>query len=109
MNNVIYISGPMSGLPNYNFDAFDRAEEIIRARGDLPMNPAQLGRKWCAENGYREMTEAEYKKILDTCLRNVRYCHGIYLLKGWENSYGAKQELMTAIYNGKKVELQTNE
>lgn len=44
--NKIYIARPMTGLPNYNFEAFDNAERTLKARGLEPMNPANIWRKW---------------------------------------------------------------
>ena len=60
----VYISGPMSGLENYNFEAFDNAAKYIRDRGDIAVNPAIRGKEWVARNGNRKMTEAEYNRIL---------------------------------------------
>lgn len=103
---TIYISGPMSGLENFNFDAFDKAEELIRRRGDIVINPAKRGKEWVAKNGNRDMTEAEYNRILLDCLDDVRRCDCIYLLKGWEASNGARRELQVALINKKNVEVE---
>lgn len=39
----IYLSGPMSGHKNWNFDAFFRAEEALRSVGFKVINPAAHG------------------------------------------------------------------
>ena len=103
---TIYISGPMSGRDNFNFDAFDNAAKIIRDRGDIAVNPATRGKEWVAKNGNREMTEAEYNRILLECLDDVRRCDSIFLLKGWEASKGARRELQVALINKKDVEVE---
>lgn len=102
----VYISGPMSGLENYNFEAFDNAAKFIRDRGDIAVNPATRGKEWVAKNGNREMTEGEYRRMIIDGLNDLRSCDKIYLLKGWENSKGAKEELSVALINKKEVEVQ---
>lgn len=38
---TIYISGPMSGYPNKNYDAFNQAAEALRGKGFRVLNPAE--------------------------------------------------------------------
>ena len=102
----VYISGPMSGFENYNFEAFDNAAKYIRDRGDIAVNPASRGKEWVAKNGNREMTDNEYRRIMIDCLNDLRSCDAIFLLKGWEKSKGAKQELSVALINKKEVEVE---
>lgn len=104
--NRIYIAGPMTGLPNYNFEAFDNAEKILKARGLEPMNPANIGRKWLIENSHREPNESEYQDILRQDKELLNQCSMIYLLRGWEKSRGAKIELRHALNLGLEVELE---
>lgn len=103
-SKLIYISGPMSGLPGLNFDAFDNAAKVLQARGDSVCNPADRGREWINKNGNRPMSEPEYRRILIDCCNDIHKCDGIYLLKGWENSRGAKQELCLALIRQIKIE-----
>ena len=105
-NNKIYIAGPMTGLPNYNFEAFDRAATRLSARGFDVKNPADVGRKWLAEHEYREPNKSEYQELLNAGRAMLRECKTIYLLRGWQNSNGALGELSYALILGARVELE---
>jgi len=39
-NRRVYIAGPMSGYPRFNYAAFDRAEQQLAAMGLEPVSPA---------------------------------------------------------------------
>lgn len=86
---TLYLAGPMTGYPDNNFPAFDAAEAKIIARGDEPISPAQLDRKFGFCSHAREYAIRDTAAIL-------KECHGIYLLKGWENSLGAAAEFFLA-------------
>lgn len=42
----IYISSKMTGLPDFNFPAFDKKTEELRTMGFEVLNPAEIGRKY---------------------------------------------------------------
>lgn len=105
-NKRVYIAGPMTGLPNYNFAAFDHAAECLKARGLDPQNPAEIGRKWLAEHEHKEPNESEYQELLNAGRAMLRGCGTIYLLNGWQNSRGALSELSYALILRLKVELE---
>lgn len=76
----VYLAGPMSGLPEYNYPAFFHAAELLRERGLIVENPAEHAQRnpqpsW---NGY--MRQA-LKLMLD--------CEQLFLLPGWGRSVGA--------------------
>lgn len=76
----IYIAGPMTGYPGYNRTAFfSKAKELMEV-GHIVLNPALLPAGLC---------ESEY---MDICLAMVRSANAVYLLKGWEESVGARAE-----------------
>lgn len=105
-NKKVYIAGPMTGLPNYNFAAFDRAAECLKARGLEPQNPAEIGRKWLIDNAHKEPNASEYQDLLTKGRELLRQCGRIYLLRGWEKSKGAKSELSYALILRLQVELE---
>ncbi len=54
----VYVAGPMAGITDHNFPAFDAAAEKIAAAGMDPISPANLSRRVCAEAA---STSARYR------------------------------------------------
>lgn len=81
----VYIAGPMSGLPDFNYPAFFKAADDLKAAGYEPINPARQrpdvphqGAKWI-----------DYMRL---SLRDIADADGIALLPAWEDSRGARIE-----------------
>ena len=92
----VYVSGPMRGYPDFNYQAFNAATERLRGLGCEVVNPVDIGsRHGTAEeiNASPELVE----KVLRADLAAVAGCDTIYLLKGWERSDGARRELGVAL------------
>lgn len=103
----IYIAGPMRGLPEYNYPAFNAAAAKLRADGWTVENPVELG----AYLGTPDEINADEKRLnlLMAYERSiVGLCDAIYLLRGWENSEGARLELRTALNLNLQVMLEQN-
>lgn len=86
----VYISGPISGNKFYKQD-FERAEEDLRSEGYEPVNPAAV---------YEEGMCMTYKEYIDNDLELLAKCDGIYMLRGWRGSKGARLEHQYAITTG---------
>lgn len=120
----IYISGPMTGMPDSNISAFNAAAERLRAEGHFVINPTNLSAMFGTSEEIEKSFSALYglpkeevfkraiffpidtilaKSIMDADLAAVRSCDAIYLLRGWESSRGAKKELAEAIKYGLEV------
>lgn len=82
----LYLSGPMTGLPELNFPAFHAAAAALRARGWDVVNPAELNPDGAMP--WHMCMRADIKALCD--------CDFIVLLPGWERSQGAALELHIA-------------
>lgn len=130
----VYVSGPMTGRPGYNYPAFDAAEGRLVAQGHFVVNPAcisvQFGNTDVVAHSFGVLYSIEDKTkdggriddyafgkelkerarlaqaIIDADLAAVRSCDAIYLLRGWETSRGAKKELAEAIAHGLTIMLE---
>lgn len=82
---VIYISGPITGDPEYR-KAFDKAEAELTAAGYIALNPAKLP---------EGMTPERYMRI-DLAMLDA--ADAIYMLNRGEWSKGASLELSYCFY-----------
>lgn len=82
----IYIAGPMTGLPDYNFPAFNEVAARLRAAGHRVENPAENG----APEGER------YVDYLRRALAQLLLCEEVRVLPGWQRSRGASLEVRIA-------------
>lgn len=82
---IVYVSGPMSGMPGLNFPAFHRAADRLRARGYTVINPAEMDE---AEPGVQH----EWHEYLRRDIKALADCTHIFMLSGWEKSKGARLE-----------------
>ena len=72
---LIYISGPMTGLPELNFPAFHRAEALLRAEGWQTVNPATLNPDPAAS--WEECMRTDIRAICD-CTHMAMYEAGTF-------------------------------
>lgn len=108
--DYVYCASAMRGVPEFNFPAFDRAAERLRADGFIVFNPADRDRA----TGFDPsgMTGNEDLAAMGFCLREALHADTswiclfathIYMLKGWEKSSGARAEHALALALGLQV------
>ena len=96
MKNTIYIAGPMRGKENNNETAFFNAEKRLNRRGFTVINPLTIGRGIASDEVIA--SDADFlRNVMRFERMLIRFCDAIYMLEGWQDSQGAKAELVTAI------------
>lgn len=83
-----YLSGPMSGLPEFNFPAFQSAVDDLRGRGMTVRSPHEKG---------SEGSGMSWESYLREDIGLMLECSALILLPGWPSSKGAKLELSIAL------------
>jgi hypothetical protein len=105
----IYLAGPMSNIPEFNFPAFNAAAEKLRADGHFVFNPAERDierhggvdiSKGNATGSQDHAVKAYNFSLADALIDDLTFimrdCTAIALLPGWEHSAGANLEFATA-------------
>jgi hypothetical protein len=82
---TIYLSGPMTGRPNFNAEEFAKYAEKFRAKGWEVLSPPEL------DGGDYSQKYEEYI-IRDLIVLIQKRPTGVYLLPGWWKSRGAMLE-----------------
>lgn len=106
----VYISGPMTGYPQYNAPAFAEAADWATAQGWTAVNPHDVrpAHDGPCPDGERIPTldgaeSHPYGCFMRADLAAMLTCDTIVLLPGWEASPGANAELDVATICGLKV------
>ena len=90
----LYLAGPMSGLPDFNYPTFDRYAKLLREKEFEVFNPAE------AHNGE---TGLPLSKYFETDLPEVCRADAVAVLPGWRDSKGASIEVDLARHLGKTI------
>lgn len=101
MKHTVYISGPMTGLPECNYPAFNEAAEKLRRNGHDVINPAVTG---ILDTAHLE--KPTWHDFMISAINRMRTATAIVQLPGHEHSAGARMESIAAEYMGlERVEL----
>lgn len=104
----VYLAGPMSGRPMFNFPMFDAVAAMLRAQGWAVVSPAELDSPAIREAAMASSDGAPMGNVDGEAVtwgmflaRDVAVVAdqsaGVMLLPGWEESRGAKLEAFTAL------------
>ncbi len=118
----IYVSGPMRGIPDFNFPAFDAKAAELRGMGHYVFSPADNDRRRFGDDAFKPglnptgndpthaarlgMTDLQMRRLLlgDDMAFICQHAERVIMLPGWENSKGAMAERALAIALGIEVE-----
>lgn len=105
----VYISGPISGKPNQNREAFESAASMLLRHKFVPVNPICIPptHKYgtpCTGNVVQRHPDDpisitdrhRYGCYMKADIRELLDCDAIMLLRGWNDSEGANTEVAVA-------------
>lgn len=87
---TIYVAGPITGLPEFNYPAFRSAGGQLERRGFAVLNPVD------AEKHNDTGRPQQWDWYMRHALRMVLEADALALLPGWEKSAGATLEFYVA-------------
>ena len=107
----IYVAGPMTGIPMFNFPMFSAVTAELRRDGHEVISPAEEDPEemqqaaWSSPDGVLHDGKLAGHTWGETLARDVKLLadHGvecIYLLPGWERSKGARLEAFVGLLCG---------
>lgn len=88
MGKVIYIEGPIIGVPKY-WEAFEKVDDDLTSRGYTVLNPARLPE------------DLDNSKALNIRLAMLAQADAVFVLPNWASSRGAALEISYSTYIGK--------
>jgi len=90
--DIVYISGPMSGLPDFNKPKFREIEHALQhLYGCIVLSPARH------PDGLAHSQYMEYARL------DVQHSTAVLFLDGHEDSIGANIEMILARYHKKQI------
>lgn len=92
---TVYLSGPMTGLPDYNRAAFNLRAEAFRAAGYSVKNPADIS----VTHG----TDKAYEFYFKRALRMMLDADVVYVFGDTMQSRGVEMELQVAKMAGMQI------
>ena len=94
----IYISGKVTGLPfDEVYKKFEQAEQEVINLGGTPINPVKL---------VEQIEDATWEDYMEKDLALLLRCQGIFLIKDWGDSKGARCEYALSKELGLQIQFQ---
>lgn len=88
---IVFISGPMTGLPNFNREAFFKAADLMADVGHVVLHPAH------------HPDGLQHEQYLHICKAMIDCADMLVQLPGWEQSKGARIEFEHARSRGLRI------
>lgn len=86
-NTVVYISGPVTGIPEGNRPLFMLAQRMLLSAGCSVFNPSHIDWPVDPLEG-----DALWQYFMAFCVAAIPLCDSMLMLPNWQNSKGAKEE-----------------
>jgi len=90
--SIYYLSGPMTGLPKFNYDTFERVTNQLRELGMKVRSPHEID----LEQDIKPEDNMGWQWYMKHAIKMEMECNVIVMLPGWTLSKGALIELHLA-------------
>ena len=90
---IVYLSGPMSGLSDHNYPAFEAVADRLTRNGIQVVSPTQIGQ----HDGWT------WEQYMGPALALQTTATATYMLPGWADSKGARIEREFALALGHRL------
>lgn len=98
---VCYLSGPMTGLPNFNEPSFVEGAQLLRRAGWFVFNPVENDAEaGITLDGTEGTEDFDFHAAMARDLEQVCKSDALFVLPGWEYSTGAEIETWVAARMG---------
>lgn len=101
---AIYLAGPMTGYPDFNFPEFNRVAQEFRDAGWKVWNPADKEGETLSSESRKtgdhikaQKDGFNFREVFLWDVDKVIQSNAIFMLEGWENSPGARAEHAIAV------------
>jgi hypothetical protein len=91
--STVYLAGPMTGIPEFNYPAFHEAAKKLRTAGFTVINPAEVNPD----------TTLSWEECMKRDLVELMKCGMVAVLPDWHKSRGARLEVHVAASLGMAV------
>ena len=85
---VVYVAGPMTGIEDFNYPAFNLMAEHLKERGFIVENPADTPE------------QPNWQGYMRAGITKLMRCDAVLMLPGWQRSRGAQIEINLALSLG---------
>ena len=106
----VFISGPISGKPGLNQQAFAHEERLLKEAGHSTFNPFSITRlsdetlyAWECVYGLEKAHKIEWQHYMRICIGQIPLCDEMRMLPHWQNSHGSRLEHQIARELGLKI------
>lgn len=90
----VYVAGKMTGLKeNEVLEKFRTAAGMLRSRGDVVMDPSV----------HYDNAGFSHEEYMHVCFAMIDVCEAVYMLRDWQSSQGAREEIQYAADWGKMI------
>ncbi len=93
---LLYVSGPMTGFPDFNRPAFNEARDYLQAKGFSVIIPGDDETYSISERLVWKVEEKQLNAYMFRDFLHILTANAVAVLPGWTESTGSRAEVLVA-------------